>query len=91
MTPRVPTGSRFSEGEGILAAPAEQVARWLRGTGVVESLGSSRCRVRLGSWSWAGLAAIVGMFDVELEIVGPPELRVAAAQLAPRYAASCAS
>lgn len=77
------------EGEVILAAPAELVARWLRGAGVVESRGPSRCRVRLGSWSWAGLAATVGMFDVELEIVGPPELRVAAAQLARRYAAAC--
>lgn len=78
------------EGEVILAAPAEHVARWIRGSGVVESLGPSRCRVRLGSWSWAGLAATVGMFDVELEIVGPPELRAAAADLARRYAAACA-
>lgn len=115
MTPRVPTGPRFTprelpapdvatyisakferssawpcEGEVVLAAPAAHVARWIRGSGVVESLGPSRCRVRLGSWSWAGLAATVGMFDVELEIVGPPELRAAAAELARRYAAACA-
>ena len=53
--------------------------------GVVEELGPDRCRVVAGSWSWIGLAAWMGMFDVDLEIVGPPELRAAAATLAARY------
>lgn len=40
--------------------------------GVVEALGADRCRLVLGSWSWPGLAAIVGSFDTDIEVVGPP-------------------
>ncbi len=72
-------------GEVLLHAPAAEVAHRLPGA-LVEELGADRCRVVLGSWSWAGLAATVGLFDVDLEIVGPPELRDAAARLARRYA-----
>lgn len=109
MTPRSPTGPRFTprelpavasyisqkferpawpcEGEAVLAAPAADVAPWVRGQGVVEELGPDRCRLILGSWSWGGLAATLGLFEVPIEIVGPRELREAAAQLAARYAA----
>ncbi len=45
-----------------------------------------RCRVLAGSWSWDRLAAWVGMFDVDLEIVGPTELKEAAGRLSRRYA-----
>lgn len=76
------------EGEVILAAPASRVARWVGNQGVVEEIGPDRCRVVAGSWSWGGLAAWVGLFDVDLEIVGPPALRAAAARLAARYAAA---
>jgi predicted DNA-binding transcriptional regulator YafY len=76
------------EGEVILHAPAADVARWVRGQGVVEELGADRCRLVVGSWSWGGLAAMCGMFDVELQIVAPPELREAAAELSRRYAAA---
>jgi hypothetical protein len=72
-------------GEVLLHAPAAEAARRLPGA-LVEELGADRCRVVLGSWSWAGLAATVGLFDVDLEIVGPPELRAAAVRLARRYA-----
>ncbi|MFY1634549.1 hypothetical protein ACN27F_14940 [Solwaraspora sp. WMMB335] len=40
----------------------------------------------LGSWSWVGLASTVGMFDTDIEVVGPPELAAAFAALARRYA-----
>lgn len=110
MTPRTPTGPRFTprplpapdvatyiaerfrspewpcRGEVILHAPAARVVSWVRDQGVVEELGPQRCRVVAGAWSWGGLAAWVGMFDVDLEIVGPAELRDAAALLARRYA-----
>ena len=49
----------------------------------------SRSSGRSGAGWWpahGGLAAWVGMFDVDLEIVGPAELRAAAALLARRYA-----
>lgn len=74
------------QGEVILHAPAEFVARWVGERGVVEELGPQRCRLVAGSWSWDGLAAWVGMFGVDLEIVGPAELHDAAARLASRYA-----
>ncbi|HEX8631410.1 MAG TPA: WYL domain-containing protein [Catenuloplanes sp.] len=112
LTPRTPTGPRFTpralpapdvasfvaaqfrapeppcRGEVILHAPAGQIARWAGAHAVVEELGPDRCRVLAGSWSWGGLAAWLGSFDVDLEIVGPVELRDAAAQLARRYAAA---
>ncbi|WP_020575177.1 helix-turn-helix transcriptional regulator [Actinopolymorpha alba] len=112
MTPRTPTGPRFTsrelpapdvatyiarqfernewscQGELILHAPAAVVARWVREQGVVEELGPDRCRVIAGSWSWVGLAAWMGLFDVDLEIVGPDELREAAARLGQRYTAA---
>lgn len=77
---------RPCQGEVVLHAPASLVARWIGDQGLVEDAGPDRCRVVAGSWSWTGLAAWMGMFDVDLEIIGPTELRVAAAGLADRYA-----
>jgi predicted DNA-binding transcriptional regulator YafY len=112
MTPRAPTGPRFTprplpapdvatyvarsfrapawpcQGEVILHAPADLVRQWAGSQAMVEELAPDRCRVVAGSWSWGGLAAWLGMFDVELEILGPAELRRAAATLAGRYAAA---
>ncbi|MCL6289793.1 YafY family protein [Streptomyces sp. 43Y-GA-1] len=113
ITPRTPTGPRFTprevpggdvaafvaarfqgsdtpgewpcRGEAILAAPASEVAGHLR-HGVVEEHGPDRCRVILGAWSWPGLAAELGRFDVDIEVVGPDALRDAFAHLARRYA-----
>jgi predicted DNA-binding transcriptional regulator YafY len=112
MTPKTPTGPRFSprdlpapdvatfiserfrrpswpaEGEVVLHAPAALVSRWVGSEALVEELAPDRCRVVVGSWSFTGLAAMLGMFDADLEIVGPAELREAAATLARRYAAA---
>ena len=112
MTPRTPTGPRFTprplpapdvatyiaarfrrpewpcQGEVILHTEAAQVAQWVGDQGVVEELAPQRCRVVAGSWSWNELAIWVGRFDVDLEIVGPAELREAAARLASRYASA---
>lgn len=116
ITPRAPTGPRFTprelpggdvaafvagrfrgsgdsggsgdwpcRGEMILGLPAAAVSPYLRDA-VVEELGPDRCRLVLGSWSWAGLAAAVGGFDTGIEVVGPPELKAAFARLARRYA-----
>lgn len=74
------------QGEAILAAPASVVGQWVGNHGVVEALGPDRCRVHGTSWSWGGLAAWFGIFDVDLEIAGPLELVEAAAVLARRYA-----
>lgn len=113
ITPRTPTGPRFTprelptgdvaafvtgrfrgadgsgdwpcRGEVILDLPATTVATYTR-DGIVEELGTDRCRLTLGSWSWAGLAAAIGRFDADIEVVGPAELRDAFARLARRYA-----
>ncbi|MFJ9641006.1 helix-turn-helix transcriptional regulator [Streptomyces sp. NPDC101178] len=74
-------------GEVILALPAAEVVRHAR-EGIVEELGPDRCRLVLGSWSWPGLATAIGRFDADIEVIGPPELRSAFAQLATRYASA---
>ncbi|MEV7803090.1 WYL domain-containing protein [Microbispora sp. NPDC088329] len=71
-------------GEVILGLPAAAVSRYTR-DGIVEELGPDRCRLVLGSWSWPGLAAAIGRFDADIEVVGPAELREAFAHLARRY------
>lgn len=71
-------------GEVILHMPAADVSRYAY-DGVVEELGTHRCRLVQGSWSWLGLAASIGKFDADVEVVGPVELRDAFAQLARRY------
>jgi predicted DNA-binding transcriptional regulator YafY len=111
ITPRTPTGPRFTprevpggdvttfvagrfrggvsdwpcHGEVILDLPAAIASRYTR-DGVVEELGPDRCRIVMGSWSWAGLAAAIGKFDADIEVVGPAELKDAFAMLARRYA-----
>ncbi|WP_207908919.1 helix-turn-helix transcriptional regulator [Pseudonocardia endophytica] len=71
-------------GEVILDLPASVVSTYSR-DGMVEELGPDRCRLVVGSWSWAGLAAALGRFDADIEVVGPPELRDAFARLSRRY------
>jgi predicted DNA-binding transcriptional regulator YafY len=111
MTPRTPTGPRFTRrelpggdvgaflearfkgsdganvwpctGEVILHANVDDVHPFA-GDGVVEAVDSSLCRLRMGSWSWAALAATLCRFDVDVEVVGPTELRDAFAALAGR-------
>ncbi len=72
-------------GEVLLDLPAAAVSRYTR-DGLVEELGPHRCRLILGSWSWPGLAASIGRFDADIEVVGPAELKEAFARLARRYA-----
>ncbi|MFG1888932.1 helix-turn-helix transcriptional regulator [Micromonospora sp. NPDC049051] len=74
-------------GEVILDLPAAVVSGYLHDA-LVEELGPRRCRLVLGSWSWIGLAATLGRFNADIEVVGPPELRDAFARLAHRYAAT---
>ncbi|MDN4613462.1 WYL domain-containing protein [Leifsonia sp. F6_8S_P_1B] len=76
-------------GEVVLHAPVDAVAPYI-GDGVVERLDADRCRVRLGAWSWVGLAAMIGRFDADVEVVGPPELAAAFSLLARRFDAAAA-
>ncbi|TDW80927.1 YafY family protein [Kribbella sp. VKM Ac-2566] len=72
-------------GEAILQAKASDIAQWAGHGAVVEELTPTSCRLALSGWSWTGLAATFGMFDCDLEFVGPQELKDAATQLAARY------
>lgn len=79
-----------ARGEAVLHARADVMAPWVGNWGVCEPLpdvdGSPRCRVVLGSWSWGGLAGLLGVFDVPFDVVGPPALADAVRELATRYA-----
>ncbi|WAL68605.1 WYL domain-containing protein [Amycolatopsis cynarae] len=118
ITPRTPTGPRFTprelpggtvadfvasrfsgsdgsggwpcHGEVILDRPATEVSPFVH-DGVVEELGPHRCRLVLGSWSWPALAASLGRFDADIEVVRPTELKDAFAHLAHRYAKAAAN
>lgn len=73
------------EGEVVLDLPVAEVLPHV-GDALVEPLGTGRCRLRLGAWSWPALAATLARFDADLEVVGPPELVDAFAGLARRAA-----
>lgn len=74
-------------GEVLLRVPASEAASWLLDA-VVTEVDDTTCRVRLGSWSWTAVLASVARFDADFEVVGPPELAVASAALAARFAAA---
>lgn len=67
------SGEWACTGEATVALPASAVAPFV-GDGAVESLDDDRCRVRLGAWSWVGVAASMLRFDAALSDVEPPEL-----------------
>ncbi|MDF2994258.1 MAG: transcriptional regulator, partial [Microbacterium sp.] len=115
ITPRTPTGPRFTPreipggdvseyvsarfkgsertnqwpctGKVVLNRPASYVLPFA-GDAIVEDLGSGRCSLEVGSWSWVALAAALNRFDTDIQVVGPPELTQAFAQLAARNAAT---
>ncbi|SFE82255.1 helix-turn-helix transcriptional regulator [Blastococcus tunisiensis] len=74
----------------VLGRPASEVLPFA-GDGTVEERDPGRCLVRLGSWSWAALAATLARFDAAIEVVDPPALREAFADLAARAAAAAAA
>ncbi|MGI5499704.1 helix-turn-helix transcriptional regulator [Lentzea sp. CA-135723] len=72
-------------GEVVLGLPLADVAPFV-GEGTASEAGPSRTRLTTGSWSWDALAAGLARFGAEIEVVGPPELRDAFAELAARAA-----
>jgi predicted DNA-binding transcriptional regulator YafY len=74
-------------GAVILHLPAGAVLPFA-GDGAVEDLGPDRCGYTVGSWSWMALAASLGRFDTDVDVVGPPELAEAFGLLAARNAAT---
>lgn len=77
-------------GTAILGLPARAVIPFA-GDGVVEPLGSDRCTIELGSWSWVALAASLLRFDTTVEVLGPAELSRAFDLLAARAEAAGAT
>lgn len=71
-------------GELVLEVPAREVAHWIGRDGSVEPIDDNSCRVRVGSWSWTGILASIARFDAPFRVVGPSELRDAAAALSRR-------
>lgn len=111
ITPRTPTGPRFTprevpggdvhefvsarfkgrdvnewpcRGTVVLDLPARDVLPFA-GEGTVRAIDDHRCSLELGSWSWGSLAASFGRFEVSMEVVEPPELTAAFAELAQRF------
>ncbi len=68
-----------------LALPAGEVAPYA-GDGTVTAIDDHACTLEAGSWSWGSLAASFGRFEAPMEVVGPPELAAAFAELAERCA-----
>ena len=112
ITPRTPTGPRFTprelpggdvaafvtakfrgvegwpcRGEVILDRPADEIAEFADDA-LVEPVDDGRCRFVAGSWSWPALAAMIGRFDADFQVIGPPELHEAVAALGRRCAAA---
>jgi predicted DNA-binding transcriptional regulator YafY len=77
-------------GKVVLHRPASYVLPFV-GEGIVEDLGPEQCSLEAGSWSWTALAASFNRFDTDIDVVGPPELTHAFAQLAARNAATAES
>lgn len=72
-------------GSVVLDLPARDAAPFAA-DGVVEEVAEGRCRVQLGSWSWAGLAASFARFDAGMSEPQPAALAEAFATLAERSA-----
>ncbi len=78
------------QGTVVLHRPAAEIAPYLA-EGTVDDLDADRCRVRMGAWSWPGLAASIARADADIDAVEPPELARAFADLARRAAAAAGS
>ncbi|GEK80571.1 helix-turn-helix transcriptional regulator [Agrococcus baldri] len=74
-------------GELLLELPAAEAARWLD-DGEVEPVSAGACRIRIGSWSWAGVLASVARFDAPFTVLGPDALVAELESFAARIAAA---
>lgn len=74
-------------GEVLLELPATDIAPWL-GDGELEQVSNTACRVRAGSWSWAGLMSWALRFDAPFTILGPEAFIDSAAGFAARITAA---
>ncbi|QHC60942.1 WYL domain-containing protein [Rathayibacter sp. VKM Ac-2760] len=92
--PAVFVDSRFRGGDGTSGPPcvgtadlevaADAVRPYLGADDVLEVLGSGRCRLTAGSWSWTALAARFAGLGVPFQVSGQAELSAAMTGLARR-------
>ncbi|MDK1328607.1 WYL domain-containing protein [Arthrobacter sp. zg-Y1143] len=74
-------------GELLIELPATGIAPWL-GDGQLEQVSDTACRVRVGSWSWAGLISWALRFDTPFTVLGPDAFRNSLAGFAARITAA---
>jgi predicted DNA-binding transcriptional regulator YafY len=72
-------------GEFVIRLPAEEVLPWLD-DGEVRSESETTSRVRVGSWSWAGLLSWILRFDAPFTILGPDAFLAAVPDVVSRIA-----
>jgi len=65
------------QGSAVLDVPAGLAAQFAPGGAVVEDVPGQRARLRMGAWSWIGLAGLYLSFGADLHDVEPAELRAA--------------
>ncbi|MFX0539125.1 helix-turn-helix transcriptional regulator [Ornithinimicrobium sp. Y1847] len=72
-------------GTVLMHAPAREVARWLPAAhGSVTEVDANSCRVEMGGWSWGSVVAWLLLYEVDIEVIGPPELAAAVDEVADR-------
>lgn len=69
------------QGSAVLPVPPELVAEFAPGGAIVERLDAATSRLRMGAWSWQGLAGLYLTFAIELTDVEPSDLRQAFARI----------
>lgn len=62
--------------------PAHEVARWLwQVGGTATAIDEHTCQVEVGSWSYGSMVAWLLLFETEFEVIDPPELTDALADM----------
>lgn len=66
-------------------AAAADVERWLPPyQGQVDAVDDDTCTVEMGGWSYASVIAWLLLFEVDFEVLDPPELADAVGEVAAR-------
>lgn len=76
-------------GKVVLHLPAARVMPFVD-DGIVEPVDAASCLLELGAWSWGTLAALVLRFGAPVEVIEPPELSAAFAEVARRASGAAA-
>lgn len=72
-------------GTVLMHAPAAEVSRWLPAAhGSVTAVDETSCRVEMGGWSYGSVVAWLLLYEVDFEVLGPPELADAVGEVAGR-------